>query len=224
VRRLQQLLNTRLQPSPNLQTDGEFGARTESAVRLYQSSVGLGIDGVAGPRTWAALQEGNIANPADGAPIPASYPDAPWMNIAMREIGQREIRGARHNPRIIAYHATTRLRASSDETPWCASFVNWCLLQAGIIGTNSAAAASWVHWGQGVGARAGAIAVIYNAAAARSSLTVSGNHVGFLVQATQNHFILLGGNQSNQVKISSYPKTSWQNRGFRWPSRQPGGV
>lgn len=219
VERLQQLLNTRLQPSPNLRTDGDFGARTEAAVRLYQASVGLGIDGVVGPRTWEALENGRVTNPATAAPVSAQYPDAPWMAIAMQEIGQREIRGAQHNPRIIEYHASTRLRATTDETAWCASFVNWCLLQAGVSGTDSAAAASWLSWGQGSHSRAGAITVIYNAAAANSSLSVSGNHVGFLVQETGSHFILLGGNQSNQVKISSYPKSAWQLKGFRWPNR-----
>lgn len=219
VARLQQLLNQRLSPSPNLRTDGDFGIRTETAVRLYQASVGLGIDGVVGPRTWAALETGAVTNPAAARPVSATYPDAPWMAVAMGEMGQREIRGARHNPRIIEYHATTGLRATTDETAWCASFVNWCLRQVGIAGTNSAAAASWLNWGQSITARGGAITVIHNPQAARSSLTVSGNHVAFLVQETATHYVLLGGNQSNQVKISSYPKSSWQLRGFRWPNR-----
>lgn len=219
VQRLQELLNTHLQPSPNLPKDGDFGARTEAAVRLYQASVGLGVDGVVGARTRAALETGLVTNPAAAAPVWASNPNAPWMAVAMQEIGQREIRGAQHNPRILEYHATTTLRASTDETAWCSSFVNWCLRQAGIPGTNSAAAASWLTWGQAVSTRAGAITVIYNAGAANTSLSVSGNHVGFLVLETGSHYILLGGNQSNQVKISSYPKPAWQIRGYRWPNR-----
>lgn len=217
VQRLQQLLNQRLSPSPGLRVDGDFGPRTEAAVRLYQASIGLGIDGIVGPRTWAALESGIVTNPASAAPISASYPDAPWMTVAMKEIGQREILGAQHNPRIIEYHATTTLRATTDEVAWCASFVNWCLKQANIIGTNSARAASWLNWGQLTNVRGGAIAVIYNPQAANSSLTVSGNHVAFLVQETSTHYLLLGGNQSNQVKISSYPKSAWQLKGFRWP-------
>lgn len=217
VERLQTLLNQRLLPSANLSVDGDFGPRTEAAVRLYQATVGLGIDGVVGPKTWAALEQGLVSNPATAPAIPAGFPGAPWMAIATGEIGQREIRGAQHNPRIVEYHATTTLRATTDETAWCSSFVNWCLKQAGITGTNSAAAASWVNWGQAATAKAGAITVIYNQAAA-SSLSISGNHVGFLVQETGTHYQLLGGNQSNQVKISSYPKTSWRLKGYRWPS------
>jgi len=52
--------------------DGIFGARTESAVRSYQSSRGIEVDGVVGPNTWAQL---------NGAPAvekpPAAEPVAP---------------------------------------------------------------------------------------------------------------------------------------------------
>lgn len=218
VRQLQELLNRYLQPSPNLSVDGVFGRRTEAAVRLYQAHVGLGIDGIVGPNTWAALEQGVMRSPAEADSIPGTFPNAPWMAVAMQEMGQREIRGAVHNPRIIEYHATTTLRAQMDETAWCSSFVNWCLLQVGIVGTNSAAAASWLNWGQASRATRGAITVLYNAAAARSSLSVSGNHVGFMVKETATHYRLLGGNQSNQVKISSYPKSSWRLKGYRWPN------
>ena len=219
VRHLQELLNKLLKPSPNLRADGDFGPRTEAAVRLYQAIVGLGIDGVAGPHTWAALQKGLVTSPANAVPIPAGHPNAPWMAVAMKEIGQREVSGAVHNPRIIAYHATTTLRAHTDETAWCSSFVNWCLQQSGITGTNSAAAASWLTWGKSCVSQSAAITVIHNANAARSSLTVSGNHVAFLIQETATHYRLLGGNQSNQVKISSYPKSSWRLKGCRWPNQ-----
>jgi len=37
-----------------IEVDGIFGAGTEEATRRFQSSRGLTVDGVVGPRTWAA--------------------------------------------------------------------------------------------------------------------------------------------------------------------------
>jgi hypothetical protein len=37
------------------------------------------------------------------------------------------------------------------------------------------------------------------------------------MKETATHYLLLGGNQSDQVKISSFPKSSWTLRGYRWP-------
>ena len=83
-----------------------------------------------------------------------------WMDIARNELGQNEIAGSRDNPRIVDYHGSTSLNASDDETPWCASFVNWVMEQAGIEGTDSAAAMSWADWGQSSELTPGAVVVV----------------------------------------------------------------
>lgn len=35
--------------------DGDFGPRTEEAVKAFQGDHGLAGDGIAGPQTWEAL-------------------------------------------------------------------------------------------------------------------------------------------------------------------------
>lgn len=53
VRGLQMLLNVVI--GAGLEVDGIFGEKTEEAVMKYQESRDLTVDGVVGPKTWAAL-------------------------------------------------------------------------------------------------------------------------------------------------------------------------
>jgi len=66
VCRLQRLLAAH---DPELVADGHFGAGTERALRAFQASRRLTVDGVAGPATWAAL-----IGPVDPARLPTGYP------------------------------------------------------------------------------------------------------------------------------------------------------
>lgn len=38
-----------------LSVDGDFGSKTETAVKDFQKKTGLSVDGIVGPKTWAAL-------------------------------------------------------------------------------------------------------------------------------------------------------------------------
>lgn len=70
-------------------------------------------------------------------------------DIAKKEEGVHEWEPG-VNPRIVEYHSHTSLAAKDDSVPWCSSFMNWCCAKAGIKGTNSAAARSWLKWGEEV--------------------------------------------------------------------------
>ena len=50
--------------------DGDFGSITEGAVKGYQAAAGLSVDGIVGPKTWAALDELEMAKSSgnDGLP------------------------------------------------------------------------------------------------------------------------------------------------------------
>lgn len=134
--------------------------------------------------------------------------DKQWMELAEGELGISEYLGAADNPRIVEYHITTTLdehSAANDETPWCSSFVNWCLTRSGIAGTNNASAKSWINWkgGQVIRERAdiqyGDILIFE-----RPSGGAGAGHVGFFIRWSVNNNplsdpIILGGNQGDKV-------------------------
>jgi len=218
VRRLQLLLNTHLVPPPRLRPDGVFGPGTHRAVVAFQRSKNLLADGMVGPKTWAAFGMKPPTLPANLTPVNGNAV-APWMAIAKAELGVHEdALPGQHNARILEYHATTTLKATTDEVAWCSSFVNWVIAQSGRRGTNSAAAASWLQWGRALAKpQVGAVTVIYKPRPTAATGSTTGNHVGFLVAITPSSVRLLGGNQKDQVKYSDFSLAAYTVKGHRWP-------
>jgi uncharacterized protein (TIGR02594 family) len=144
-----------------------------------------------------------------------------WLDIAEGELGTVEKRGG-ENPRIIEYHDTCTLHAKEDEIAWCSSFVNWCMKKAGVKGTNSAAAKDWLDWGTPLSApQVGCVCVIKQKGKKKSDQstgTTSGYHVGLWMKTENGRVFLLGGNQGDQVKISSFGLGSYEICGYRWPT------
>jgi peptidoglycan hydrolase-like protein with peptidoglycan-binding domain len=89
---LQRALNAK---GEKLSTDGIFGTLTFEAVRRFQKSRGLVVDGVVGPRTWMALSYSAPAKPAAPAPSkPSPLPPTlkfgskgDWVRILQRKLG-----------------------------------------------------------------------------------------------------------------------------------------
>jgi uncharacterized protein (TIGR02594 family) len=135
-----------------------------------------------------------------------------WLTRARRELGVRERPGFKHNPRILEYHGATRLQAQTDEVPWCASFVCWCLEQEGIRSTRKANASSYAEYGEPCELKDGAI-VVFGKADPDAGGT---GHVAFCVGVEGDHVLVLGGNQSNAVNIAKRPKS--RIVAIRWPS------
>jgi len=134
-----------------------------------------------------------------------------WYSLALEEMGQRERPGDEHNPRILQYHMSTSIKSTEDEVSWCSAFVNWCIINSGKKGTNSAVARSWLKWGKQLDKpKIGAITVLW-----RKSRYSWQGHVGFFVSQSDTHISLLGGNQHDRVCISSYEKQ--RLLGYRWP-------
>lgn len=137
-----------------------------------------------------------------------------WMQVARGELGVHETPGPASTARILDYHNATTLKATSDEVPWCAAFASWCLEQAGVPSTRSAAARSYMTWGKALSSpRPGCVVVL------RRGSNPAQGHVAFFVkrQPGADHvLLLLGGNQGDKVCISHYPED--YVLGYRWPA------
>ena len=75
VRRLQRSLE-------NLKVDGDFGPKTEEALKKYQSSKGLSPDGVSGPVTRAALKIDIYA----GIDVSHYNGNVPWARVDKKQV------------------------------------------------------------------------------------------------------------------------------------------
>jgi uncharacterized protein (TIGR02594 family) len=170
----------------------------------------------------AAMQE--VSNIAAALKIYQLADTVPaWIKYARAEIGEKEIPGSKHNPRIMEYIRTcTNIqqtdaqkryveREGEEGVEWCSAFVNWCLAKAGIQGTDNALASSWQTWGTAIpGPRRGAI-VGFN-----WSGTQKIDHVAFCDEV-DGVLRRLGGNQGSPGEVSSEMFSKSTARYYRWP-------
>lgn len=151
-------------------------------------------------------------------PLAAPAVEAPWVKVAYKLIGQREIPGPKHNNWISQGWA--KLGASwfnDDETPWCGFFVAHCMDSVGIEFPRKgefARAKAWMSWGKSSLPVLGAVVVYHRN---------GGGHVGILVGESATHYYVLGGNQDNCVSVAPFNKKTRPPMGFRWPASLPVG-
>lgn len=140
--------------------------------------------------------------------------DLSWMKIAKSYLGVREIAGEKDNPVIVElFKLAGHGWVKDDETAWCAAFVGGVLARAGIAGSGSLAARSYESWGQPLPIgqpEYGCIGVKARAGGASWQ-----GHTGFVVGASADKIILLGGNQQNSVSIAEFPRKEFT--AFRYP-------
>lgn len=135
----------------------------------------------------------------------------PWMSAAHAELGVSSYPPGDSNPRVTQYHDYTNLWGYDDKASWCSSFANWCFVQAGIAGTGSALARSWLDWGKPLDAPVpGCVVVLY-----RDDPGSWKGHVGFFVRVDAPQIYLFGGNQLERVCENAYPLESVL--AYRWP-------
>jgi uncharacterized protein (TIGR02594 family) len=141
--------------------------------------------------------------------------EAPWLEIAWRELGVTERAGAGSDPRVIGYYRDAgRGEIDDDSVPWCAAFVGACLTRTRHEATGSLLARSYATTGARLEApRLGAIAVLTRGA------DPAAGHVGFVVGWSAHSLYLLGGNQGDAVTVDVFDRS--RLIAFRWPSALP---
>ena len=181
--------------------DGIIGRRTINAIRGFQRTRELKVDGILGPITMSALMVGDKD---------VDVIDPPWMTIAKNKIGFLEIE-ARTGQFLRSDNKTL---GDPAKFPWCGDFVETCLavaLPSEVLPTNPYWALNWLSFGHSaMNPWYGAVAVFKRP---------GGGHVGFVVGHDPTYVHVLGGNQSNSVSIAKLAKSRLQ--GYRWPNTQP---
>lgn len=121
--------------------------------------------------------------------------------IAQRDArdGVSEIPGVENHPRILAAFDCCTYDPNNDETAWCSAMMNLWQHEAGNQITASAAARSWLEWGNKVTEPVEGDVVVLK----RTSSPTAG-HVTFFVQQIGDKIQCLGGNQGDAVKLSWY--------------------
>lgn len=148
--------------------------------------------------------------PLSVAPRPVEFVP-PWLAEARALDGLQEVPGAKNNPTILGWAKAVggwiKNYFINDDIPWCALFVDHCLMSAGRPPAKTLAALDYLKWGQPLTAPTlGAVMVFQRP---------GGGHVGFYEGERPDAYWIRGGNQSNAVGLTWVAKT--RLRGIRWP-------
>lgn len=193
------------------------GREMYRALERFQASEQLPVSGFADQATVNALRKGPSAR-ASGLTVYERAPEVPaepvWLHEARRLMGVQEIVGKGSNPIIISWAQKLggwiKSFFSDDDIPWCGLFVAHVLgvtLPREPMPANPLGALNYNKFGRPLEQPAlGAIMTFSRQ---------GGGHVGFYVGQDKTHFHILGGNQSNSVRISRIERS--RLAGIRWP-------
>jgi uncharacterized protein (TIGR02594 family) len=165
-------------------------------------------DGIWGAETRRAIAE--LLGIKRAREVPSGAGAAPWYDLALAEVGVKEVAGAGNSAAILGYFDDSQnAGVNQDSVAWCAAFVGAMLTRAGYKPSGSLMARSYLSWGSPITTpRTGCIVVMKRGAP-------PAGHVGFAVEWNAASIKVLGGNQSNAVTVQSFARAGVL--GYRWP-------
>lgn len=221
-----------------IQADGDFGEKTEIAVRAFQAAHGIKISGRIGLDTANAIEgelPAQIKKAAVAVPAPSVKALAPWLSVMRAITGEKEYPGAPNSPFVLGMAATIGQRFPSlaaycreyrqDLIPWCGLTEAYVMAMAGIrpVTKEDGAdygflwAGDWAFFGEPVRFESEAIPL----GAVMVLTRRGGGHVttfdGWVRQG--DTFAGRGGNQSDMIKVSTFGMD--RVSAVRWPKGYP---
>lgn len=190
--------------------DGVWGPKSTNAIKQFQSRHRLPQTGTLAEGTVALLRAtpgsplAQVASPTEKMP--------PWMHEMYRRMGLHE---TRDNTVLSTWLRIGRYLGDPAKLPWCGDAIETCIVKTlpnEPVPNNPFWAQSWAQFGVNAGAPVvGSIGVI--------RWTASSGHVGIVAGVNGSNINLLGGNQSNEINIRSFPRSKFI--AFRWPVSYP---
>ena len=217
-------LTIEFQEKVGLKPDGLIGRETDEAMRqLLKGYDGNDLFGYLSDYEHIAVERApSIIRPADKVLLETPR----WLKYALTLDGIEEIKGSKHNPKIIELFELAYLPFDTDETAWCSAMVCACLEAVKIRSTRNGMAKSFLNFGVKLRRpKRGAIAVFDRGA--------PGGPWGHTAFITANDYVykndipfipVFGGNQGDKACHKDYParklcknKRTGDLIGIRWP-------
>lgn len=120
---------------------------------------------------------------------------------ALQYVGTRGIPGQQHNTTVVDMLQRLQSWVRDDETPWCSAFMNFIAAKCRLETTGRLDARSWLSVGQEITVPDPGDVVIFW----REDPSSWKGHVSLFLREEGGNIWALGGNQSNEVRISIYP-------------------
>lgn len=187
--------------------DGIWGRLSTAACRAYQAANGLPVTGLPDAATLAALGGGA-----------GTAPPLVWLQEARSLLGLKETPGHGSTQVILDMARDLDIPYGRDDIPWCGLFVAHCIgatLPQETLPKSPLWARGWLKFGDPAEPRVGAVLVFW-----RDAVDGPNGHVAFYEGETESHYLVLGGNQSDQVSITRIAKGRLLKA--RWPHSAAG--